>query len=206
MDALSSCLPVLGILSFGDSLGRLSFKAGTFPDNCIDLLQCALEKAFLDATWRQSTLNFLLQKSGLGFQKQKNPYSCGYYVVAAVSTFADERDVHPNDDFCDYAGTSLTERYWRACFQSAMGGVRYCIKRFDAPQIDGCKSKSPNAPQWKDISNHWKTHLSRSTVSDVINVNDDTGVKAAASARSTKKLKTRIEYIAKNYIRCNRRP
>lgn len=38
---------VLEILSVGDSLGRFPFKAGTFPGNSIDILQCALEEAFL---------------------------------------------------------------------------------------------------------------------------------------------------------------
>ena len=116
---VSSRLLSHGTPEFGDSPGRLPFKAGTIPRNYLDLLECALEEAFPASNWTRSSFNFMLHKSGLGFLKQIDSYSCNVYVIAAIPRFSDGHGLLTNDDFSNYESTCLTERFRHGCCQSA---------------------------------------------------------------------------------------
>lgn len=152
-------VPKRGTIYFGDSLNYSPFRAGSSDLNCLHLMQNSLSSCYPGSSWAICNANYTLHPTFIGFKRQRDSFSCGFYLVAAIATFATCRGILPHEDYRQYSSPKTTEKYRWACCISAFEGVQKAMSE-QSTTVRGIKKLTRNRlerRQWDCIGTRWPT-------------------------------------------------
>lgn len=116
-----------GEICWGDSL-----RMGP-PEGLVNFFHKVVENAWANYTWNKVDSDFMLDK--LGFMPQQDEYSCGFYVLAAMSTFANDIGSLPAKRYEKYDAKTTLE-YRNSCVRSLVYRI------FEGMKIQGVQKFS----------------------------------------------------------------
>lgn len=103
-----------GTVYFGHSLHSSPFTCHS-GSSCLRAMKSALCYLRPLSVWKTSSVNYILSNKFMGFKRQMDAFSCGFYMLCVVASFASERGCLPTGDYSDYSSIALTESHRRAC-------------------------------------------------------------------------------------------